>query len=210
LPTRKTGGTRADALAATRSRYFTAAGFLRVEPDGAPAELFTTPEDEREAQVRTAPGSVVLVPGASRWTKRWPADRWRTLAEDLAGQGWRVTGLGTAAERPLLEGTPAADAFGLPLRTAVAVCRHASVVVTNDSGLMHVAAAVKTPVVAVFGPTSAEAGFAPYRARAAIVQRSLPCRPCSAFGTATCPLGHHRCMTEIAPADVLGAIEQAA
>lgn len=191
-------------------KYFSAAESLGVEPDGAPAELFTNPEDETHAAEYAAPGSIVLAPGAAQPTKRWPADHWRALARDLDRRGVNVIGLGTPTERELLDGTPAADAFGLPIRTAVAICRQAAVVVAQDSGLMHVAAAVGTPVVALFGPTTPEFGFGPYRARATILQRSLPCRPCSVYGTDRCPEDHHRCLREIDPPAVARAVVEAA
>jgi heptosyltransferase-2 len=51
-------------------------------------------------------------------------------------------------------------------------------------------------------------GFFPYKVPAIVLQRDLDCRPCSATGTATCPLGHHRCLADVAPADVVGAVER--
>jgi heptosyltransferase-2 len=73
---------------------------------------------------------------------------------------------------------------------------------------MHMATAMRTPVVTLFGPTVRAFGFAPYRAAATILERDLPCRPCSAQGGPACPLGHHRCLRDIAPADVVGALER--
>src|SRR5439155_1201148 len=61
-------------------------------------------------------------------------------------------------------------------------------------------------VAALFGPTVEQFGFFPYRARTAVLQRELACRPCSATGTATCPLGHHRCLGDITPAEVAAAV----
>ncbi len=85
----------------------------------------------------------------------------------------------------------------------------AAVLVTNDSAPLHVAAAVGTPIVAIFGPTVPAFGFAPRGPRDAVVEHpDLPCRPCSAHGPRTCPLGHHRCMKEIAVDQVLHAIEE--
>jgi heptosyltransferase-2 len=81
-------------------------------------------------------------------------------------------------------------------------------IVTNDSGPGHVASAVGTPVVAVFGPTLPAFGYTPWGARNRIVEHhALACRPCSSHGPQVCPLGHHRCMREIAPADVLRALD---
>jgi heptosyltransferase-2 len=81
-------------------------------------------------------------------------------------------------------------------------------VVSGDTGVMHMATGVGTPVVALFGPTVRQFGFFPYRARATVLERALPCRPCSAMGSARCPEGHHRCLVDLAPSDVARAVEQ--
>jgi heptosyltransferase-2 len=73
---------------------------------------------------------------------------------------------------------------------------------------MHMATAVGTPVVALFGPTVRQFGFTPYRARATILERPLDCRPCSAMGGPRCPLGHHRCLGEITPDEVFEAVRR--
>lgn len=187
-------------------RYFAAAGALDVRPDPDPADVFPTPEDEARAAAVAPPSFVALAPGASRNTKRWPPAHWRTLVELLRERGLAVVAVGAAAERLLLSGEGVTEAFGLPLRTVVALLRRARAVVANDSGLMHLATAARRPVVALFGPTAPSLGFSPYRADATVVQRNLACRPCSAFGSGHCPLGHHRCMIEIAPQEVIQAL----
>jgi ADP-heptose:LPS heptosyltransferase len=85
----------------------------------------------------------------------------------------------------------------------------ARVLVSGDTGVMHMATGVGTPVVALFGPTVEQFGFFPYRGRSIVLQRDLPCRPCSSSGTPVCPLGHHRCMADLAPVEVAGAVERA-
>src|SRR2546428_10832783 len=72
---------------------------------------------------------------------------------------------------------------------------------------MHMATGVGTPVVALFGPTVGQFGFFPYRAPAVVLERPLDCRPCSATGTAHCPMGHHRCLGDIAPAEGAAAAQ---
>ena len=73
---------------------------------------------------------------------------------------------------------------------------------------MHLATGVGTPVVALFGPTVVQFGFFPYRAASTVLQHELPCRPCSAMGTARCPQGHHRCLDGIGVAEVAAAVER--
>ena len=118
--------------------------------------------------------------------------------------------VGGAAERPLLDLPGIVPAYGLPLLVTAALLRRARVVVANDSGMLHLATAVGRPVVALVGPTVRAFGFFPYAAQAEVLERPLACRPCSPFGSDHCPLGHHRCMIEIAPAAVHAAVERAA
>lgn len=191
-------------------RYFGAARALDVTPDADPADVFPAPEDEARAAAVAPPGFVALAPGASRATKRWPPSHWRTLAGLLGRDGVPVVAVGAAAERSLLCGDALIEAYGLPLRAVAALLHRARAVVTNDSGLMHLATAARRPVVALFGPTSPELGFFPYRAAATVVERSLACRPCSVYGSDHCPLGHHRCMIDIAPEDVARAVLEVA
>ena len=89
-------------------------------------------------------------------------------------------------------------AGALSLRGSAALIRRARALVTNDSAPLHLATAVGTPVVAIFGPTVTEQGFGPRDDRSlALGHAGLRCRPCSAHGPAVCPLGHHRCMREL-------------
>lgn len=191
-------------------RYFTAAGALDVRPDGGPPEIFPTEEDEAGA-AKLAPGDcVALAPGARWGTKRWPARYWRILADRLLGRGLGVVAVGGAEERELLSGPSIAEAYGLPLRATAAILRRARVVVANDSGMLHLATAVRRPVVALLGPTVRAFGYLPYGVPAQVLERPVACRPCSPSGSDHCPLGHHRCMIEIEPEAVAAAVERAA
>jgi heptosyltransferase-2 len=73
---------------------------------------------------------------------------------------------------------------------------------------VHLAVARGTPVVAIFGPTVPQQGFAPYTNRARIVERPLSCRPCGRHGSVRCPIGTHACMREISAAQVQDAVLQ--
>lgn len=215
----RTAGRRGGALAPVAERYFEAAAGLDVRPDGGPAEFFTTREAEREAdaflhehglgQQRTL---IALAPGAAHFTKRWPADRWAALVRRLRGNADLVI-LGGPAEAEvaaaLVEagGRAAASAAGrFTLTGTAALLKRARALVSGDTGVLHLATAVGTPLVGLYGPTVEQFGFFPYHARATVVQRPLACRPCSTQGGPACPLGHHRCMTEILPEDVAGAL----
>lgn len=198
------------AYAPVPERYFTAARDLDVRPDGAPPEVFPTAGDEAQAARLVAPDCVVLAPG-SRWaSKRWPAGHWKALAQRLLAHGLSVVAVGAGEEREWLSGPGIVEAYGLPLLLTAAVLRRARVVVANDSGLLHLATAVRRPVIALVGPTVRAFGYFPYGGPAQVLERPLACRPCSPAGSDHCPLGHHRCMIEIEPETVAAAVEHAA
>jgi heptosyltransferase-2 len=198
-------------------RYFEAARELDVVPDGRPAELFVSPAAEARAEAWLARSGlegdrplVVMAPGAAHATKRWPVRHWRRLATDLTQRAYQVALIGGPADRVIAAeiagsaGRMAASAAGeLDLQASGALLRRARVAVSGDTGPMHLASGVGTPVVALFGPTVRQFGFFPYRARAVVLERDLPCRPCSSKGSPRCPLGHHRCLEDIVPEDVL-------
>lgn len=165
---------------------------------------------KRSAQDRPV---AVLCPGARHETKKWLADRWTELGCIAANAGLSVCVIGSSGERELVceisDNIPGA----IPLHDreipdVAGVMEQAAVVVSNDSGLMHLAAGVNTPLVAIFGPTVEPFGFFPYRARAEILDHELPCRPCRALGGAECPKRHFRCMLDTHPADVWAAMSR--
>ncbi len=199
-------------------RYFEAAAGLDVRPDGGPPEfaLSAAARDEADAFLAAAGmpegrAVIALAPGAAHATKRWPLEYWMTLARTLGVEGNRVVVVGgpedAAAAATVARVSPAAvlaaGKFGLQGTGALlARCR---VLVSGDTGVMHMATGVGTPVVALFGPTVKAFGFFPYQARSEVLQRDLPCRPCSRMGGPACPLGHHDCLRTITPEQVLRA-----
>ncbi|MFH1012001.1 MAG: lipopolysaccharide heptosyltransferase II [bacterium] len=156
--------------------------------------------------------AIILCPGSRHATKRWPLEKWVELARALLDRDYQILLLGDDTDRELTEwiANEVMDKrvfllTDLDLLHAAALAKLGACLVSNDSGLMHLAAAVGTPVVALFGPTVEEFGFFPFRAQAEIVQKDLPCRPCSAHGSEQCPEGHFRCMLDISVDEVLAA-----
>ena len=147
------------------------------------------------------PGAVALIPGARWATKRWPVEHWRALADRLRDAGHVVVAVGGAAERPLAANLgPHLDAFGLDLPATAALLADCVAAVGGDSGLAHLARAVGTPVVMLFGPTPA-ARHPPDVGRVDRMVAGLSCRPCSDHGPRVCPLGHHACLRRLAALD---------
>ena len=155
---------------------------------------------------------IALAPGAVGPSKRWPSAYFAEVAARLSRDGATVVVVGSPNEAPLAAEICARapgtrDLTGSDLRNAILVLGSANVAISNDSGLLHVAAALGTPTIGIFGPTSPW-HWAPLNPLAAVVQADgeLDCRPCH---EPVCRLGHHRCMREI-PAARLIALAQAA
>jgi len=156
---------------------------------------------------------VTFAPGAVGPSKRWPAAYFAELARTLTAEGLAVWVLGSPAEAPLAAeivasaGPLARDLTSTDLRNAVLALKLASACVSNDSGLVHVAAAIGTPTVGIFGPTSPW-HWAPLNPLAAVIETTtdVPCRPCH---KPTCRLIHHRCMRDIPASQVLSAVHHA-
>ncbi|NQU04690.1 MAG: glycosyltransferase family 9 protein [Calditrichaeota bacterium] len=155
---------------------------------------------------------LILAPGARHKTKIWQEDRWIELIKMAFNDGLKKQVLiGSPSEKDLLESI--ADRLDFPvLMTAgktgigemAALISMGKALVTNDSAPMHIASAVGTPLVAIYGPTVPEFGFSPFRCRSEVVQieEELSCRPCHPHGTEECPKGHFRCMNDIDASEV--------
>jgi heptosyltransferase-2 len=156
---------------------------------------------------------VAFAPGAVGASKRWPVTHYGQLAKNLTEAGIAVWVLGSPDESVLAAeivrdaGPGARDLTSPDLRNAILALKLASAVVSNDSGLVHVAAAIGTPTVGIFGPTSPW-HWAPLNPLAATVETltDVPCRPCH---KPMCRLVHHRCMREIPSTQVLAAVQRA-
>jgi lipopolysaccharide heptosyltransferase II len=184
-------------------------------PDGAPL-----PAEWPVPQLRVPPGeaerwrqanglgtgpAVALAPGSVGASKRWTY--YPEAAKLLAAQGldvWVLGGPGEkaqAAEIAAVGGAKVRDLTGTDLRNAVFAMAAASVAICNDSGLMHIAAALDTPTMGIFGPTSPY-HWAPLNGLAATVQTrtQVPCQPCH---RPVCRMNDHRCMRDIPASDVV-------
>lgn len=183
-----------------------------------PPQLRPTAEDERVAAAVIQGDFVALAPGSIWGSKRWPY--YGELARQLAGSAPIVVvggpddvGLAEVIEKAATGGNGrqrVVNACGqLTLRQSAALIGRARVLVTNDSAPLHLATAMGTPIVALFGPTVTDFGFGPLRpGDIALGIDGLQCRPCSPHGPLRCPLGHHRCMRDLTVEAVIAAIEE--
>lgn len=151
---------------------------------------------------------VALCAGA-RGAKRWPSAHLEALADTLAREV-EVTVIGDEGPDPVSPVSTVRTNGGRHLRAALlevaGFLAAADVVVAGDTGLGHVAAALGVRVVSLFGPTTPALGFAPAGRGNRVVERALPCRPCSVHGTRPCWRGDHACLDELAPAEVADAV----
>lgn len=185
-------------------------------------ELFTDDEDRfavealLEAQGANASDPfIAIVPGSVWPTKRWLPERFGQVADRLVQQGFQVVFIGGPVDQPLCESIaagmrcpPIIAAGRWSLRQSAAFLGRCTVLLSNDSAPVHMAVAMGTCVVALFGPTVPAFGFAPYGPGHTVIQRDLACRPCSRHGGKRCPKGHFRCMKEISVEEVFHVLLQ--
>ena len=157
---------------------------------------------------------LVLCPGAEFGSaKQWPADHCSSLCDKVIGAGWQVWILGSAGDVAIANEIHAGIsvkrrksclrlAGQTSLDQAIDLMSVSNAVVTNDSGLMHIAAALDKPIVALYGSTSTDF-TPPLSNKVKLLFTDIDCRPCF---QRTCPLGHRRCLTEILPDRVFTAL----
>jgi heptosyltransferase-2 len=184
-------------------------------------ELFPTSDDDRAAGtvVREQLADVsrpfiALAPGSVWGTKRWPfypeiAVRIaRELNVVVVGGGADVA-IGDTIVSQLPKGCAANAAGKLGFLASAALIGRAVALVTNDSAPQHIASAMNTPTLTIFGPTVPDFGFGPLGPGSTIAGvGGLACRPCDRHGPQRCPLGHWRCMRELSSAEVLELLTQ--
>lgn len=153
---------------------------------------------------------LAICPGAEFGpAKRWPEQYYAQIANQKVDQGWDVWLLGSSHDKQVTEKIMTLTqqrcenlAGRLDLAETIDLLSLVSGALTNDSGLMHIAAALKKPVIAMYGPTS-PAFTPPLSAQATILKLNLACQPCF---KRTCPLDHHRCMRALTPDHVTAAM----
>ncbi len=195
-----------------------------ITDDGEGPEVFPPPEARTRAEAVLQPllekrMLIGICPSARHYTKMWPPERFAETAVALGRQhGAGIVLFGSSAEadrcRAIAEQVTSAEPSVAVLATAgmlslpetAAAMDHCALVVTNDSGLMHIASARKRKIVALFGSTVRHFGFFPPAGESIVVEEhDLDCRPCTPIGRSSCPRGHFRCMLDITPDRVIGA-----
>ena len=161
---------------------------------------------------RTQQPILALCPGAEYGTaKRWPPRYFAQVAQTKHREGWEIWLFGSPKERTIAQeiqthsGNICLNLVGQTnLQEVIALLAATTAVITNDSGLMHIAAALDKPLVAIFGSSSPKF-TPPLTPRAKILTLNLPCSPCF---KRTCPLKHLRCLNDLLPELVLQALRE--
>jgi lipopolysaccharide heptosyltransferase II len=200
-------------------RYIETVEKFGVEDDGQAPEIFIPDEVHQSTSRKLSAlnpdnrNCVALCPSAKHFTKRWPREYFVDLAIHLVRTlNMRILLLGGPEDhaynediRRLISPRDTINLAGdLSLLQSAAVMDHCELVVSNDTGLMHIAAARRRNLIAIFGPTVRELGFFPFGETSYVVEHTtMACRPCSHIGSNTCPKDHFRCMKELTPDRVL-------
>jgi heptosyltransferase-2 len=156
-----------------------------------------------------------MIPGSQWGTKRWPAERFAALIRILSSQHQiRVALFGGPQDHVIAEvitsacNAPVINLIGqTPLQELAAYLECCALVVSNDTGPMHIAAALGKPILVLYGPTTPELGFFPYGVLWKEAGVSLRCRPCHAHGPQRCPLSHWRCMMDLSVDQVAAGVQ---
>lgn len=198
-------------------RYMQAVEPLGVKDDGGGLEYYLP--EQREALSVVLPEKYIAVAiGAAHNTKRLPMAvaldlclRLTLPAVLLGGVAEWETGQAIASALP--EGRAINLCGKSSLHQSAAVIRDAAAVLSHDTGMMHIAAAFRKPIVSVWGSTVPAFGMLPYYGTRAVRNlifelKDLPCRPCSKIGYEKCPNGHFRCMNDQPTIEIASAVNQ--
>jgi ADP-heptose:LPS heptosyltransferase len=187
-------------------RYFLAAKALGIKNDGKGLSFFPCDCEKPNSDQLPEPFQnrpyVIFAIGGTHFTKRLPAHKWIELYSLLR---WPVCIVGgkedwatgaTLVEAAKKTGLPVWNACGaFSIGGSAWLIQNSVLVFSNDTGMMHIAAAFKKPIVAFWGNTSPKLGMYPYETNYIDMEvADLSCRPCSKIGFDTCPKGHFRCM----------------
>jgi heptosyltransferase-2 len=184
-----------------------------------PYLFFTTTEKSRgNGLLKQLKGKIIVIAPGSVWlTKRWQIQNYLETTKQLIEIGYNVVLSGSLAEQDLCnyiyknmnEKSKILNICGVcSIKETTAVIEKADLVICNDSGTLHLANAVNTPVFAFFGPTVKSIGYFPYREKDYVFEKDIKCRPCGSHGAMKCPKKHFACMNKISVEEVVGKVKE--
>jgi|SRR3989339_2086 len=190
-------------------RYLNTLKSLGISDDGEGLDFFVK-EDLRKGFEELLKGDYVGICPVSAWkTKRWLSDNYVELSKRIIKEyGYSILVFGGKEDHNYCEnikrqiGNKAINYSGFPLQETASAIRRCKFLVSNDTGIMHIAEALRIPVVAIFGPTVKEFGFYPQLKSSKVISREYVCKPCSTKGSERCPTGSFFCMKAISIEEV--------
>lgn len=202
-------------------RYFIALQSFEIKYDNKGTEL-RVPEDKikkiqsllTEKNCVRSP-LVLICPGASSENKKWLPEKFSRMADELCKKkntsiilhGGKSDIQTCNKIQNMMRHSAVNLAGSLSLLESAALAHSSDLVITNDSGMMHIAQSQKKQVIAIFGPTTKELGYFPMPEKSIVIENNIPCRPCTHNGLNKCPKKHFKCMKEILAQDVIAAAE---
>jgi predicted lipopolysaccharide heptosyltransferase III len=193
--------------------------FMSIQAGSNNPHLWLTPEEKNSADllldqlgVQRSQSIVILQPGARYWFKAWPAERFAELADRLTSQyGYQVLIGGSDQDidlaqqiRQMTKSSPVIMAGRTTIKQFASIAKTSALFVGSDSGAMHIASAVGTPVVALFGPSNPRE-WAPRGGPVEVLYKEIDCRSCF---HPTCTRGEENCMRLIAVHEVFAAAQR--
>ncbi|MCB9057681.1 MAG: glycosyltransferase family 9 protein [Calditrichae bacterium] len=198
-------------------KYMDVGSGAGIRDDGKGLELFLRGEKNDIFQENNLEKEqyICVAPAAAHYTKIWPLEYVKELLIRITQTSkLKVAILGSKSETILFKALPETEniihlAGKMSLLQSAQIIKYSKGIISNDSGLMHMASALNKPIVAIFGSTVKELGFFPFRAESTIIQNdNLWCRPCSHIGREKCPLSHFKCMREITVDTVYNTVKR--
>lgn len=204
-------------------RYFDSVESLQIKYDGQGTEIHVAPQQIAkvhtwlsECDYNFKDPLIILCPSATYLNKRWKPEGFMDTGKYLIqNHNAFIVVLGGNQDVELCNSIAHAIGRGavsfagkLSLTESAALLKHASVVVANDSGLLHMAQSQKVPVVGIYGPTTRELGYFPVKENSTVIEIPLSCRPCTHNGLNKCPKKHFKCMRDISSQTVIKSVLQ--
>ena len=199
-------------------RYLDLLKHFGIEVKEEKTEIYIDEEGKKFADDVLPKNKIIfgINPGSIWATKRWPAEKYAQLADKIITEfGAEILIFGGPDDIDIaknveknMEQKAINFAGKTTLKQLSVLTQMCKVFVTNDSGPMHIAAALNVPAVAIFGPTIKQFGFFPYSKKAIVIEKNVPCRPCSPHGPNKCPEKHFNCMNKITVSEVFDAVKK--
>jgi heptosyltransferase-2 len=194
-------------------RYLATLKPFDIKNDNEGLDFFIPQEStEKIAELYPKIPHIAIILGATYFTKKYPLSHIQTVIREIDDSVVLLGGKSEIPEGEFLEqkfGSKVLNLCGkLNLLESAAVLQRTNTVITNDTGLMHIAAALKKYVISLWGNTTPHFGMYPYQTEYVILENNtLSCRPCSKIGYHQCPKKHFKCMQEISPQEVLNNLK---